>query len=104
MDLNAALSTSTLISELNGGDGLTLGNINVINGAASSAVSLSSATTIAEVIDLINAAASGTVTASIDSAGTSLQVVSNNSLQSPWLTTLALTQRLKSLELVVGEM
>ena len=79
MDLNAALSTSTLISELNGGDGLTLGDINVINGAASSAVSLSSATTIAEVIDLINAAASGTVTASIDSAGTSLQVVSNNS-------------------------
>ena len=79
MDLNAALSTSTLISELNGGDGLTLGNINVINGAASSAVSLSSATTIAEVINLINAAASGTVTASIDSAGTSLQVVSNNS-------------------------
>jgi len=79
MDLNAALSTSTLISELNGGDGLTLGDINVINGAASSAVSLSSATTIAEVINLINAAASGTVTASIDSAGTSLQVVSNNS-------------------------
>jgi len=79
MDLNAALSTSTLISELNGGDGLTLGDINVINGAASSAVSLSSATTIAEVIDLINAAASGTVTASIDSAGTSLQVVSNSS-------------------------
>jgi len=79
MDLNAALSTSTLISELNGGNGLTLGDINIINGAASSAVSLSSATTIAEVIDLINAAASGTVTASIDSAGTSLQVVSNNS-------------------------
>ena len=79
MDLNAALSTSTLISELNGGDGLTLGDINIINGAASSAVSLSSATTIGGVIDLINAAASGTVTASIDSAGTSLQVVSNNS-------------------------
>ena len=79
MDLNAALSTSTLISELNGGDGLTLGDINIINGAASGVVSLSSATTIGGVIDLINAAASGTVTASIDSAGTSLQVVSNNS-------------------------
>ena len=79
MDLNAALSTSTIISELNGGNGLTLGDINIINGAASSAVSLSSATTIGGVIDLINAAASGTVTASIDSAGTSLQVVSNNS-------------------------
>ena len=79
MDLNAALSTNTKISELNGGDGLTLGDIKIINGAASSAVSLNSATTIGGVIDLINAAASGTVTASIDSAGTSLQVVSNNS-------------------------
>ena len=79
MDLNAALSTNTKISELNGGQGLTLGDINIINGAASGVVSLSSATTIGGVIDLINAAASGTVTASIDSAGTSLQVVSNNS-------------------------
>jgi len=79
MDLNAALSTNTKVSELNGGQGLTLGDINIINGAASGVVSLSSATTIGGVIDLINAAASGTVTASIDSAGTSLQVVSNNS-------------------------
>ena len=79
MDLNAALSTNTKISELNDGQGLTLGDINIINGAASGVVSLSSATTIGGVIDLINAAASGTVTASIDSAGTSLQVVSNNS-------------------------
>jgi len=78
MDLNAALSTSTLISELNGGDGLTLGDINVINGAASSAVSLSSATTIAEVISLINNSGNN-VTASIDSAGSSLQVISNSS-------------------------
>ena len=79
MDLNAALSKNTKISELNGGDGLTLGDIKIINGAGSGVVSLSSATTIGGVIDLINAAASGTVTASIDSAGTSLQVVSNNS-------------------------
>jgi len=77
-DLNAALSTSTLISELNGGDGLTLGDINIINGAASSAVSLSSATTIAEVISLINNSGNN-VTASIDSAGSSLQVISNSS-------------------------
>ena len=77
-DLNAALSTSTLISELNGGDGLTLGDINIINGASSGAVSLSSATTIAEVISLINNAGYN-VTASIDSAGNSLQVISNSS-------------------------
>jgi flagellar hook-associated protein 3 FlgL len=79
MDLNGALSKNTKISELNGGQGLALGDINIINGAASGVVSLSSATTIGGVIDLINAAASGTVTASIDSAGNSLQVVSNNS-------------------------
>lgn len=77
-DLNAALSTSTLISELNGGDGLTLGDINIVNGASSGAVSLSSATTIAEVISLINNAGYN-VTASIDSAGNSLQVISNSS-------------------------
>ena len=78
MDLNAALSTSTLISELNGGDGLTLGDINIINGAASGVVSLSSATTIANVISLINNSGNN-VTASIDSAGSSLQVISNSS-------------------------
>jgi len=78
MDLNAALSASTLISELNGGDGLTLGDINIINGSASSAVSLSSATTIAEVISLINNSGNN-VTASIDSAGNALQVISNSS-------------------------
>ena len=79
MDLNASLSRNTKISELNGGQGLVLGDINIINGSASGAINLSSATTIGSVIDLINAAASGTVTASIDSAGNSLQVVSNNS-------------------------
>ncbi|MBT6600818.1 MAG: flagellar hook-associated protein FlgL [Nitrospina sp.] len=76
-DLNAALSTSTLISELNSGDGLTLGDINIINGAASGVVSLSSATTIAEAISLINNSGHN-VTASIDSAGNSLRVVSNS--------------------------
>lgn len=78
MDLNAALSTNTLISELNGGQGLTLGDINIINGAASGVVSLSSATTIANVISLINNSGNN-VTASIDSAGSSLQVISNSS-------------------------
>ena len=79
-DLNTTLSTATLISELNGGQGLSLGSISIVNGAeASAAVSLSSATTIGEVITIINGAASGTVTASINSAGNSLQVVSKNS-------------------------
>ena len=80
VDLNATLSKATLISELNGGQGLNLGSISIVNGAAASAaVSLSSATTIGEVISIINGAASGTVTASINSAGNSLQIISKNS-------------------------
>ena len=78
IDLNAALSEATLISELNGGQGLTLGDINLVNGAASGTVSLSSATTIGGVISLINNAGHN-VTASINSAGNALQVISNNS-------------------------
>ena len=77
-DLNAALSTSTLISELNGGDGLTLGDINIINGASSGAVSLSSATTIATVISLINNSGNN-VTASIVSGCGYLQVITKSS-------------------------
>ncbi|MDG1842744.1 MAG: flagellar hook-associated protein FlgL [Nitrospinaceae bacterium] len=78
-DLDATLSTDTLISDLYDGEGLNLGDIRIVNGATSGTVSLSSATTIGGAIDLINAAASGTVTASIDSAGNSLRVVSKNS-------------------------
>ena len=78
-DLDATLSTDTLISDIYNGEGLNLGDIRIVNGAASGTVSLSSATTIGGVIDLINAAASGTVIASIDSAGNSLRVVSKNS-------------------------
>ncbi|SVA70625.1 uncharacterized protein METZ01_LOCUS123479 [marine metagenome] len=77
-DLNATLSTLTLISELNDGQGLALKDINIMNGAASGTVSLSSATTISGVINLINGAGLN-VTASINSAGNALQVISNNS-------------------------
>jgi len=77
-NLDATLSGDTLISELNGGQGLALGSVSVINGAASGTVSLSSATTISGVISLINNAGLN-VTASINSAGNALQVNSNNS-------------------------
>ena len=49
-----------------------------MNGAASGTVSLSTATTIDGVINLINSAGLN-VTASINSAGNALQVISNNS-------------------------
>jgi len=77
-DLNAVLSKTTLFSELNGGLGLTLGNVSIINGSASGAVNLSSATNISDAITLINNSGLN-VTASINSAGNSLQVISNNS-------------------------
>jgi flagellar hook-associated protein 3 FlgL len=77
-DLNPMVTSSTLISDLNGGDGLTLNQIGISNGSASGTVTLSSATTIGDVIGLINSS-SFNVTASINSAGNSLLVNSNSS-------------------------
>jgi len=77
-DLNPTLTTSTLVSDLDGGNGLTLNDINIVNGAASATVTLSSASTINDVLNTINNAGLN-VTASINSAGNSLQISSNSS-------------------------
>lgn len=77
-NLNPALTASTLVSNLDGGNGLTLNKINIVNGGASGTVTLSSAKTIGDVLNLINNAGLN-VTASINSAGNSLQISSNNS-------------------------
>ncbi len=77
-DLNPAVSSSTLISQLNKGSGATLNSISIVNGAASGAVSLSSATTIGDVITAINSSGLN-VTASINRAGNGLRVQSNSS-------------------------
>ena len=77
-DLNPAMTNSTLISNLDSGNGLTLNEINIVNGAASGAVTLSSATTLGDIINLINNAGLN-VSASINSAGNSLQITSNTS-------------------------
>lgn len=77
-DLNAQITTSTSISELNGGNGLSLTSINIVNGSASGAVSLSSASTVGDVINTINSSGFN-VTASINGQGNGLQLVSNNS-------------------------
>ena len=76
-NLNPALTTSTLISDLDGGNGLILNKINIVNGSASGTVTLSSASTIGDVINLINNSGLN-VTASINSAGNSLQSSSNS--------------------------
>ena len=77
-DLNPVLSSSTQISDLNGGEGLTLDQIGIVNGSASGAVTLSSASTIGDVINLINNS-SFNVSASINGSGNSLLVNSNDS-------------------------
>ena len=77
-NLNPTITSATLISDLKGGNGLTLNQISISNGAASGTVTLSSATTIGDAINLINGS-SLNVTASINSAGNSLLVNSNNS-------------------------
>ncbi len=76
-DINGFLTSSTLIADLNDGAGLALNDIKLTNGAASATVTLSSATTVGDVLSLINA--SGTnVTASINSQGNALSIVSND--------------------------
>jgi flagellar hook-associated protein 3 FlgL len=76
-DLNPILTTTTLISDLDGGNGLTLGQIDIVNGALSATVDLSGATTVDDVLTAINGAGVN-VTASINSQGNALQVVSND--------------------------
>ncbi len=75
--LNPKVTGATLLTDLNGGTGLALNDIKVINGAASATISFSSATTIGDALNLINSAGLN-VTASINSAGNALRVVSND--------------------------
>lgn len=76
-DLNPVLTAATLISDLDGGNGLTLGQIDIANGALTATVNLGGAATVGDVITAINGAGVN-VTASINSQGNALQVVSNN--------------------------
>tara|TARA_Y100001960_G_C14753427_1_gene869846 strand:+ start:142 stop:1662 length:1521 start_codon:yes stop_codon:yes gene_type:complete len=77
-DLNPIITISTLVPDLECGNGIILNDVKIINGAASATVTLSSASTIGDVIDKINGAGLN-VTASINSAGKSLQIKSNDS-------------------------
>lgn len=81
-DINPKLNASTLISQLNGGSGLTLASINIVNGSASGTISLSSANTVGDVLNAINNAGLN-VTAGIGSQGNDLRVVSNNNSTVP---------------------
>lgn len=75
--LNPKVTNATLLTDLNGGTGLVLNDIKVINGAASATISFSTATTVGDALNLINSAGLN-VTASINNAGNALRVVSND--------------------------
>ena len=78
LDLDPRLNAATLISQLNGGAGLSLESIGIVNSSASGAVSLTSANTVGDVVNLINNSGLN-VTAGINTQGNVLRVVSNDS-------------------------
>jgi len=76
-NLNPTLTANTLIADLDGGNGLTLGQIDILNGGLTDTVDLSGAVTVGDVLAAITAAPTAGVTASINSQGNGLRVVSN---------------------------
>ena len=76
-DLNLALSGTTRIDMLNGGTGLSLDTIRVINGQNNENLDLSRAASIGDVINALNNLGVDII-ASINSAGTALDVNSNS--------------------------
>jgi len=76
-DLNPVITATTLIADLNGGAGLTLGQIDITNGTLTATVDLSGAATVGDVLTALNGAGVN-VTASINSQGNAIQVVSND--------------------------
>jgi flagellar hook-associated protein 3 FlgL len=77
-DLNPVITATTLISDLDGGNGLTLGQIDIVNGTLSATVDLSGAVTIQDVLDAINLAGTPDISATINSQGNALQVISTD--------------------------
>ena len=75
--LRPSMTAGTAIADLNGGIGLPLANISVVNGSTSATVSFAGATTVGDLINALNA--SGTnVTAALNANGTALTITSNN--------------------------
>lgn len=75
--LNPIITANTLIADLDGGNGLVLGQIDILNGGLTDTVDLSGAVNVGDVLVLITGAATG-VTATINSQGNGFRVVSND--------------------------
>ncbi len=70
---------SVLLSSLNGGSGLTLGNINVTDRSGSSAtINLATAVSVQDVIDKISAASGVQVTAKLNQSGNGIAIVDDS--------------------------
>lgn len=77
IDLSPRLSAATRLADLNGvnGKGVQLGPITLGDGSTTAVVDLSHADTIGDVINAINGAGLGGVTAAIGAGGTRLQII-----------------------------
>jgi len=76
VDLNPALTASTPISALFGGEGITLGSIEVSDGSTASVIDLSSAATVDDIARLIeaNPPAGRTITATVTATGLTIAI------------------------------
>jgi len=78
-DLSVQGTTPTLIADLNAGSGVTLGVINVTDRAGNSAnIDLTGATTVADILQTINAAAGVNVTASLNAEKNAIIMTDTN--------------------------
>ncbi len=78
-DLSVNGTEATRVSDLNLGEGVTLGTIRITDRAGNTAtVDLTSAVTLKDIIDTINSAGSVQVTASLDTSGKALVITDNN--------------------------
>jgi len=77
-DLNPRITELTKVSDLFGGAGLTNPSSNIIitNGSQSATINFSAATTVQDMLNIINTSGVG-VTARINSSGTGIDIVSN---------------------------
>ncbi len=76
-NMNPSVTASTLLSDLQGGNGLTATSISVVNGATSATVTFAGATTVGDIINAINASGAN-VTAGINSSKSAMTMTSNN--------------------------
>ena len=77
-DLNPAVSDFTRIDALNGGAGLSLGTVRVVNGQHNEIIDLSRAGSLQDVVNGLNDLGMK-ITASINSSGTAIDVLSDSS-------------------------